>query len=77
METSINYDMLGLERLLSEDERQIRDSVNAFVNSEILPITKEHFRFSPKTHLFVLLVGTKFLRKSISRHSVKIGFGGP
>ncbi len=44
METSINYDMLGLERLLSEDERQIRDSVNAFVNSEILPITKEHFR---------------------------------
>ena len=44
MENSNNQDMLGIERLLSVEERQIRDSVRDFVNAEIVPITKQHFR---------------------------------
>ena len=37
-------DFLGFDNLLSEDERLVRGSVRAFVDSEVVPIIAEHFQ---------------------------------
>lgn len=36
--------MLGLEPLLTDDERQVRDAVRAFVEREAMPLVVPHFR---------------------------------
>ncbi|RME00089.1 MAG: acyl-CoA dehydrogenase, partial [Deltaproteobacteria bacterium] len=37
-------DFYGIEALLSEEERMVRDTVRNFVSNEVLPIIREHNR---------------------------------
>jgi glutaryl-CoA dehydrogenase len=37
-------DYMGLDALLDEEERMIRDTVREFVTDEVLPVIEEHFR---------------------------------
>src|SRR5437867_1482292 len=39
-----SLDLLGLEELLSEEERLVRDTVREFVSERVLPIIEKHFR---------------------------------
>jgi glutaryl-CoA dehydrogenase len=38
------FDFAGIETLLSDEEKMIRDTVRAFVTDEVLPIIEQHFR---------------------------------
>src|SRR5947208_11719202 len=44
MEKFRGVDYYGIEELLAEDERMIRDAVRDWVESEFLPIVAEHHR---------------------------------
>ena len=37
-------DLVGIEDLLSEDERMVRDTVRSFVTADVLPVIEHHFR---------------------------------
>lgn len=44
MEPFRGLDLIGVEELLSEEERIVRDSVRAFVDREVIPIIDEYYR---------------------------------
>ena len=44
MEKFRGVDYYGIEELLSDDERMIRDTVRDWVEAEFLPIVPEHHR---------------------------------
>ncbi len=44
MEAYRGIDLLGLEAQLTDDERQVRDTVRAFVEREAMPLVVPHFR---------------------------------
>src|SRR5437773_10342353 len=44
MEKFRGVDYYGIEDLLSEDERMVRDAVRDWVESEFLPVVTEHHR---------------------------------
>ena len=44
MEAFRGIDLLDIESHLSDDERQIRDTVRDFVEREAIPLVTQHFR---------------------------------
>ena len=44
MEPYRGYDLLGIEALLTDEERQVRDTVRTFVERQVLPLATPHFR---------------------------------
>ena len=65
-------DMFAVEALLSEEERQVRDTVRAFVNGQVLPIIERHFREGTfPTHLIPEMARMGLLGASLE------GYGCP